>query len=254
MSGRIVDAAGRLPQAGALSVILPSDRGFWKVNGKLDGAAFRFSDVEPGRYRIVALAGEDPILYGPWFDVQAAEQKDVGDLTTEPAGSLRLTLVRGPGTEELQPTLWLTPAGGGHGRKVESAKGTELVIDNLCAGEYGITGYVAGMAAPRGRCTVVAGGEVRASIELRAAVAREIVVEYAADQQLHRIRITGSQDPPLLDYSPERTLERPYRITLQLPLGRLRFEVETKGGGKAHQEFEMTSLAAGQPPVVLRAQ
>jgi hypothetical protein len=81
------------------------------------------SDVEPGRYRVVALAGDDPILYGSWFEVHAAEQKDVGALPTEPAGTLRLQIVRGAGTEELQPVIWVGP-GASHQCKVEAGKRT----------------------------------------------------------------------------------------------------------------------------------
>jgi hypothetical protein len=48
-------------------------------------------------------------------------------------------------------------------------------------------------------------------------------------------------------------LDRPYRQKLQLPLGRFTLLVETEGGGVAQREFEMTSLAEDQPPVVLQA-
>jgi hypothetical protein len=109
------------------------------------------------------------------------------------------------------------------------------------------------MARVQAKCTLAAGGEARASIELRAAVPRELVVEYSAEQQLQRIRVTGPQDPPLFDYAPERVLDRPDRLTLQLPVGRFCLEAETNGGGKAQREFAVTSLAPGQPPVVLVA-
>jgi hypothetical protein len=42
-------------------------------------------------------------------------------------------------------------------------------------------------------------------------------------------------------------------VKLELPLGHLKIRVETEGGGVAESTFEMTSLAADQPTVVVQA-
>ncbi|HLQ36324.1 MAG TPA: hypothetical protein VK348_00885, partial [Planctomycetota bacterium] len=253
--GTISDPAGRLASAGALAVILATDHGSWHTQSHLAGASFHFKDVEPGRVRVVAMSGEDPILYGPWIDLQPAEDRDLGTLVTEPGGKLMLHVVRGPGTEALEPTIYLTPVGGSHGRKAVLPKNTtELVLDNMNAGEQQLSVYGKGMASIQGdRCTVTAAAEAAATIELRAAVDREIVVDYAAGQQLTHIRVQDERAREVFDYAQPRALERPYRVKLQLPLGRFTFRVETEGGGAAETTFAMTTLEPGQPAVVLQA-
>ena len=39
----------------------------WRTNAQLDGNAFAFDDVEPGRHQIVVLSGDDPIAASGWF-------------------------------------------------------------------------------------------------------------------------------------------------------------------------------------------
>lgn len=99
---------------------------------------------------------------------------------------------------------------------------------------------------------MTAGAEARATVTLRAAVEREIVLEYEAKQRITHIRIRDERGGEVFDYAQPRALERPYRIRLLLPLGRFTFLAETEAG-KAETSFAMTSLAPDQPPVVLRA-
>ncbi|MGB3969100.1 MAG: carboxypeptidase regulatory-like domain-containing protein, partial [Planctomycetota bacterium] len=252
--GTVVDTAGRLPNPAALQVILATDRRSWHTQANLQGAAFHFKDVEPGRVRVIAMAGEDPILYGPWVELQPGEQKDVGALVTEPGGKLVVKVVRGPGTEAIEPTIYVTPADAGHGRKLVLGKAaTELVFDNMVTGEHRISLYSPGVASIRdARCSVAVGAPATATIELRAAVSREIGVEYEAAQRITHIRVQDDEGRALFDYAQPRAMERPYRMKLQFPLGRFTFTVESETG-KAETVIEMTSLAEGQPPVVLQA-
>lgn len=141
MRGSIADGGGCLGKR-TLAVILATDRGSWWTQSNLEGATFHFKGVEPGRVRVIAMAGEDPILYGPWVELQPAEQKDLGTLVTEPGGRLVVKVVREPGTEGLEPMLYVTPAGASHGRKATLAKSTaELTFDHLVPGEHRISLY-----------------------------------------------------------------------------------------------------------------
>jgi hypothetical protein len=252
--GSIVDAAGCLVNRGALAVILASDHGSWWTQSNLEGTSFHFKGIEPGRMRVIAMSGEDPILYGPWIDLGPAEQRDVGALVTEPGGRLVLRVVRQPGTEALEPTCFLTPTSASHGRKAVLGKGTaELTFDHLVIGEYRIAAYGKGMASIHGEpCTVTAGAEATATITLRAAAERDLVVEYEAAQRLTHIRVQDDRGREVFDHAQPRALDRPYRVRLPLPIGRFTFLVETEGG-KAETPFEMASLAPDQPAVVLRA-
>lgn len=186
--------------------------------------------------------------------IDAAVMRTSGTLVTEPGGKLRLRIVRHPGTESLETDVWIAPAGGPRARVVKAGRATEIVIDNLCAGEHRIAAFDKGMAATRdSMCTIVANAEVTATIELHPAVEREIVVEYAATQSVTRVLLQEERGRAVFDFLPNGGIERPWRVKVKMPLGKFTFTVETAGGGKAEATFEMTSLAEGQPPIVLQA-
>jgi hypothetical protein len=250
--GTVVDTAGRLTKP--LTVILNTDKGSWYTQSHLEGNTFRFDDVDPGVVQVIALAGDDPVLYGPKVELHDAEQKDVGTLVTEPGGKLLLQIVWGAGTEALQPWLFVTPTGGSHGRRIQIPRGaTTMTIDNLCPGEHRLAAYEDGMASVHGSCNVTAQTPGTATIELRAAVSREIVVEYGATQKIKHLRVQDARGGEVLDYEGRYVTDRPFHIRLPFPIGRFTVRVETEGGGVAEANFEMTSLDPGQAPVVLQA-
>jgi hypothetical protein len=248
--GTIADAGGRV--RGALGILLANQRG-WRVRPKLEGGSFTFDRVEPGRHRVIVTSNEDPVLIGPWFELQPAEDKQLGTLVTEPGGVLRLCLERAPGTESVQPQLYVRFGDSSHSRKVEPGTSAEVRVDNLTPGAHQITGYATGAYLRGVACTIAAGTETTATIRLEAAVRREIVVDHAADQQLARIRVTGADGHSFLDHRIDRQLERPYRRWLHLPAGRFALSVETRGGGSNRVEFVVESLAPDQPPVQITA-
>ncbi|MEO6593620.1 MAG: sigma-70 family RNA polymerase sigma factor, partial [Planctomycetota bacterium] len=251
--GAVVDAAGRCANPAAMRVSLANDNRSWNTARELDGGKFSFDGVEPGKKRVTVLAGEDPIYVGPEFELHAAEQKELGVITTEPGGRLTLQIVRGAGTEALEPVLYLRPEGAMHARKVSLGTATKLTVDNLCLGEHRISSWQTGMAHIESACRVVAGEDTAVKIELRAAVSREFVVEYGPEQRVTRIRIEDERGGEVWDFAPERLVDRPYHSKVQVPLGKFVCRVETAGGGKAEVAFEMSSLDAEQPPVVVEA-
>src|SRR5262249_41874827 len=141
----------------------------WRTNAKLEGNAFTFDDVEPGRHRVIAMSGEDPILASEWFDLQPAEQKDLGVLQTEPGGALQLHVQRTPGTEHVALTVWITQEGVMHGRKVELGTDSERTVDNLTAGKHRLYAYAPGIAKVEHRFPVVAGSARELTLRLVAA-------------------------------------------------------------------------------------
>lgn len=251
--GTVLDAGNRLVNASALAVILANDDNSWNTNAKVEGGAFRFDGVEPGRKRVVVMSGEDPILHGPWFDLQAAENEDLGTLVTEPPGRLVLKVKREPGTEAIEPEFYAVLSGSAHGQRRKLGRADELVFDNLSAGEFRLYTWAALLARIDTRCTVVAGRTTTVNLTLRAAVARELVVEYGPEQRITTIRLTDASGADVFTYERPQQLARPWRQKLQLPVGTFTLRVETESGGAAATTFTMTSLAEGQAPVVLQA-
>jgi hypothetical protein len=246
--GRVQDAGSRLARASALAVILQMSNRSWRHDAQIDGDAFTFTKVEPGQLRVIVMSGEDPILAGDPFELQPAEDKDLGTLVTEPGGRLRLRLERGAGAEALRPKVHLRQDDLLPVRTVEPGEATEWYVDNLSPGTYSISAWGPGVARAKCQGKVVAGIDTDATLRLRAAAERELLVDYPAEQRLRRVHIHDDAGVTYLDFKPEAVVRRPFRMKLSLPLGKFTFEAATESG-EAKLEFAMTSLAAGQPPV-----
>ena len=255
VSGVVVDAAARAPNPAAIRVVLVYDEMSWNPRPAMQDGRFTFTNVEPGRKRLIVMADEAPIHVGPEFELKPAEQKDVGTITTEPGGKLVLRIVRSPGSEDAEPTVSLRPKGSMHGRWVHPGRATELTVDNLCLGEHTISAWGTTIASISGSCVVIAGEPATATIELRAAVLRDFVVEYGPDQQVMRIRVDDERGNAVWETAVHRVglIERPFRGKAQLPLGKFKLCVETAGSVTSQTEFTMTSLDKDQPPVVVTA-
>jgi protocatechuate 3,4-dioxygenase beta subunit len=253
--GVVVDAGHRLANPGALAITLALDDRSWRTNAKLDGNAFTFDDVEPGRHQVIAMSGEDPILASEWFDLQPAEKKDLGVLQTEPGGALRLHLQRTAGTEQVALTVWLTQEGVMHGRRVDLGTDSERTVDNLTAGNYRLYAYASGIAKVEHKFPVVAGSAHELTLRLVAAVAREMVVEYAATASLRRVRVLDAGGAEMFDHAAgDHAMARPYTMKVQLPLGEYTLAAELDSGARAEVKFAMTTLAPDQPAVRLEVQ
>jgi hypothetical protein len=83
--GVISDVAQRLANPSALQVILTTDHGSWWTQSNLSGASFHFKNIEPGRVRVIAMSGEDPILRTVGRPA-SGRTEGFGTLVTEPGG------------------------------------------------------------------------------------------------------------------------------------------------------------------------
>jgi RNA polymerase sigma-70 factor (ECF subfamily) len=255
VTGVIDDAAGRAANPAAIRVVLVNDDRSWHPRPALQDGRFTFKDVEPGKKQVILMADEAPIHVGPSFELHPAERKDLGTITTEPGGKLTLRIVRSPGTEEMEPTLYLRPAGSMDARKVAVGRATELTLDNLCLGENVVSGWNEGIARIEAKCVVTAGEPAALTIALRAAVSRDLVVEFGPDQKVMRVRVEDDRGNEVWEIAADRVglTERPFRRKANLPLGKFTLRVETAGGGVSQVEFTMTSLDKNQPPIVITA-
>ena len=252
VKGRVVDSGGRCPNAAALRVVLVSNERSWNTDGRRDDGAFVFTDVEPGNKRILVMNGEEPILIGETFELQPAETKDLGVLTTMPGGKLRLVIEREAGTEAAAPTIHLRPDGSLLARKVEIGTANELVIDNLCLGEHTFSAWQEDLVFIGGTCHVDAASMATCTIRLQRAVPCELVVEYDAGQRLTKLEVLDQRGAVAWAVADVRMLERPVKLKPNLPLGSFTLRAHT-AAGVAEAPFTLTSYEPGQPPVVVRA-
>ncbi len=249
--GRVRDAAGRLERPAALAVTLNTSWG--QYHGKLDGDAFLFDRVEPGRCHVVVRSNEAPIHIGSWFEVEAGADIDVGTLVTEPGGGLHVRVVRGAGTEGRKFSLSVNHEGGGYRSESVDGAASELRIDNLCVGTQFLSVHGEGIAAVRKQaCTVTAGVMTPVTVSLVAAESRPIEVLFRADQEIRSLRIRDAAGEEVWSFEPgSYALPRPYRGKVRLPAGTFVLRAETWADASQEVAFAM-GPPGGEPQPAVR--
>ncbi|MBL8896152.1 MAG: sigma-70 family RNA polymerase sigma factor [Planctomycetes bacterium] len=248
--GAVVDAAGRAKGTSALSVLLVSNGNSWNTESVIDGK-FAFTDVAPGPKHLVLVAGDDPIHFGEPFELAPGEARDIGTLTTAEGGSLLVRFVRGPETEAMTPTLYVTTKGASHGRRIAVGHATELLLENLCVGPTTLSGWCEGMEHIRAETLVSIGTTTTVTVTLRAAVWREMLVEYAEALKLTRVLLAEENGRVVWDEDSTRSRERPYRFSAPLSIGTYTLTAELEDR-RAETTFTVPNLEPSQPPIVLR--
>lgn len=254
--GRIHDTAGRV-RTGALSVILQSDQNFWHTAREPKDGKFEFDRVKPGKFKVVAKSGETVILAGPWFEVAAAEVRDVGTLVTEPGGAVEITFHREKGTEKIEPTLWLSSKDTNQSVPVRPGTAGSHRVENLCPGEYTVSSYATGMMSIRGDAavTVEAGAVAKLSLRLRAAALCPVEVTLPEDRPLGAVTlsIVDSNGKTSWKVTERNTgaIPNPYKRKASLAPGRYVLSVKSTTGLKGEQEFEVKNTDPEQPVVRL---
>ncbi len=93
ISGWVVDSEGRPPDIGFLSLRLERKKGFssraqYLILVPADGGAFSFEDVEPGKYRIVAMVSGYQVSWSPGIEVASGIGPEPVDIVLQPGAIL----------------------------------------------------------------------------------------------------------------------------------------------------------------------
>jgi hypothetical protein len=231
-----------------------SDRSFSRVNPDKDGLGFSFTGVEPGRYRPVVLAGEIPAYSGDWITLAPGEDRDLGTLRTERAGSLRLLVPRTPATADVELRLYLRQPEL-IGFSVELGRSDERLVENLSAGEIELSAYSAGIAPVRATATVKVGEETRLTLVLHPAVEVPLEVLWPENHALGglTLRVEDEQGRSVWDKHETNVafLKRPYVPRPQFRIGRYTLSGESDSGLRGSTSFEVKTLDAAQATVSL---
>jgi len=252
--GKLFDAAKRLEHESATGFHLASDKGFFNTNANYAAGAFRFEDVEPGKYRLIVFSGENPIHWTEWFEVPPGTQHDVGTLTTEPGGAILLRLEREPGTERIEPTAWLRREDAPRSRSVALGTDAERLVDSLTLGEYSITVHGERMVTIRDAvATVSAEGVPTVTLRIERAAEQPFEIWFPEDVAAGELsmQVTGAQNRVYYEVDGIDTsrLQRPFASTVRVPVGHFTIVAETTEGMRGEATFHVESLDATQKPV-----
>jgi hypothetical protein len=137
----------------------------------VSGDRFTVKELSPGRWFVWLEADGEPIVVGPDFEVQGGQQLDIGDVVTEPGGTLRVALRTRDGATIDKPAAELDTSFRRHRLKWD---GTYLVATNVTAGRHQMRITTPGWHAPPRDVEVTAGGDSVVTIDVAPASTRRL--------------------------------------------------------------------------------
>ena len=168
-----------------------------------------------------------------------------GVLVTEPAGSTRITVERGPGTESFEPTLYVRGAGSGYAHVVELGRKTEALVDNMTPGEYEAIAYTDGMVRLHGKVTVVAGETADLLLKMRAGARCSFAVTWPEGRTSGRRKYRILDDAGELFHEFDGALGSastdPLSFSLHIPAGTWNIAFSTDNGLRGEAKFAVVS-------------
>jgi RNA polymerase sigma factor (sigma-70 family) len=248
--GRFVDPTQRFarPLGATLAMV-----GGFRYPERSDGGEFEFTDVPPGRYRVVGSCGDEVGFAGEEFELAPGEELDVGTLEVGAGVNLLVRLRRAPGLEHEQVRAYLRMSGTS-GKALDFSRSDEVELRNLTRGSYVITLQGAGRGAQVLRELVLAGDD-EIELPLLPAAARQVEVAFseATSRGTLHVLVTGADGATYEDTTYVRAWNRlsPKALGLALPVGRYTVRVETSAGFAASGELSVESAGESAEPLRL---
>lgn len=252
ISGRIADAGNRIRNPGAVTVTLQSDARWFRPGNEVVDGAFRVEDVKPCKFRLILKENDTVLACTDWSELTSGGNVDVGILTTEPSGSLRIRAARGAGTEAFEPEIYLRREDDPMSTSVELGRRDEVLVENLTPGDYELSAYEAGMVYVKEVATVARDQTADIHIELVAGARGVVEVWWPEnhdaskgfDYRIDTEGVTVSEYESRLYTAPIR----PYKMRYTLPAGRYHLEFSSDDGLRG--ELDFTIPASLQPPAL----
>ncbi len=251
--GRVQDAAGRKTHAAALGIQLKSDRGSWRTGKVTKEGGFEFKRVEPGKFRLVVLSGEEVIHVSEWFELMPAENHDVGTLVTQPGGSLRVKFARDKGTEKIEPRCWAWHISTNQYREIRPGLSEEHLEKNLSVGTYRISVWAKDLAQVSVSTEVEVGKEAVVMLRLRRGASRTFEMQLPEGHEPGKMDITIYDSGGKVCWWQTATISAAsgnlLKRTVNLGTGSYTVKVKTTAGRAGEQAFEVKDLGAQAPTI-----
>ena len=230
----------------ALRVVMSSDQRWFREDGKVEGGAFSFDRVTPGRFRLTLHQNDAVLAHSDWFELQPGEELDVGVLRTVVGGSVRVRAERGPGTSGISPKLYFRHDDAARSTVV-TLVGDDQQVDNLTPGHYEVSGYAKGLVAIKGEVTVKEGEVVDLAVALSTGTLTRFAVWVPKDPVVtsYKYTIRSFAGEEVRSYGADfgSSPTRPFPISVTIPPGRhvIEFRADDVYVGRA--VFEVTGEA-----------
>src|SRR5262245_43936459 len=248
--GRFTDPTQRF--AHPLGATLTMVTGF-RFPARSEGGEFEFTDVPPGRYRVVGSFGDEVGFVGEEFELAPGEELDLGTLEVGAGANLLVHLRRAPGLEHEEVSAYLR-LNGTMGMALDFSHGDEIELTNMTRGRYVLTLHGAERGAQLRREFELAGDDELELLLLPAAARRVEVgfTEATSSGTLH-VLVTGADGLTYEDITYVRAWNKqsPKIFGLALPVGRYTVRVETSAGFATSGEISVEAAGTSAEPLRL---
>ena len=243
---------------GKPSIVFANDRNWFRAD-ELQGVYS--STLQPGRYRPVAVSGAIEVAAGPWFDLSAWDELDLGTLASTPGGHILLRVDR-----ESAPNgdleVMVHPVDGLPKRTrtafVLKEGQDELRVENLSAGLAEVSLWGEHCLTETRDVDVVPDTTSELKVVLRRGSVREF--EFVGIEQAgwgsFELTIRDSTGAVFYDTRRDETIhtQKTFRYAVSLPLGRFTVNARTASGLKfiGNVKFHSFDAAKGRIRFELR--
>jgi hypothetical protein len=244
--GRILDPEGRIKRSKALEVILQTSRS-WRTDESVEDGVFEFERVDPGRYKIVARAGETVVLVGEYFELGEGQDLDLGSLSTGPGGSLRLSMRLPEGAPD--PDLrgvWLRAPTSMASQTLSLKPGQTVLVDNLNPGKHRLSVSGARLKSTQTDVEIIAGRVAEFELVLTPALLHTAHIHFSTNPPPgHLAYVLRDADGKVVKESTlthAQFLSSPTRLFFQLEKGSYHLVMTTKSGLKGESRLVVDDL------------
>jgi hypothetical protein len=229
VTGRVVDFAGRAGTSGNLSVALRHAKGV-RVQSVLEKDRFHFRRIPPGAFVVCVLHGESPIHVTRAMELASGEARDIGDVVTEPSGSLEVRLVRDVACADVRPTICVRPLAASHASRANAGAREVIVLDGLCIGPCEVSIAEDGVI-PVSVVSEVNPGQVGSvTLQVQPAKLQKLVLEFEDVSGYEYCGLATADGQVVWEAIPQQLRQGRVPIALWLPAGPLTLVARRRDG------------------------
>ncbi|MEM1449158.1 MAG: sigma-70 family RNA polymerase sigma factor [Planctomycetota bacterium] len=248
---RIDDSAGRAGSERIWMHLEDLTERDWH-RGRGDGDRWTFEQRYPGRFRVVALAGERLIASTEAFDVVPGQDLDLGTLATEPGGALAVTVRRGEGAELFELHGRLKHDGAIPWHSFQPGRSSEIRLEHLESGTHRLVLLCQGGVRIHRDVEIEANRETALTVDLVTGVDVEYEIAWDFEEPPGRLRYSArtADGDIILDRTWGSLRERKEPITSQFvaTVGVHTLRAWTDDGREAETTFEVRGGTLVQAP------
>ena len=215
--------------------------------GELEGEVWTFTEIFPGRARVIATAGERLIARTEIFEVKADEDLDLGIIESRAGGALHIELVREEEGSELSDVhVSVRGKDAIRGQSFAVGRGTSHHIEGLEPGETTVMIFGQNVVQEHASTVIEPGGEALVTLEVQRGVRVPYVINWDVESTPSLVQFTvKSPAGKIINDRQFGSLARhngSFEFSFRAPLGVYEYEASASDGRSCTGTVEVRTL------------